>query len=581
MDILGVNTGHDAGIALIRDGVFVELISEERFSRIKGHQGFPISCVAYVRRKYGVHHFDRVVVISASGRYLTPLMGIPENVVCRARQGEKLFAKSIMYRLGILQIWRQLRIQSVHLSQPFVKKKIDALLKQHFPTERITHMEHHLAHAWSALAFDPSLEDGIVVTLDGEGDGLCGSINKIENGHVRRLAAFPAGTGIGTLYGKVTEFLGMKRNEHEFKVMGLAPYAKPSHGEIVLAEFRRLLAYDADKMKFRAAFNMQYAKYYFIAHNYIRYRFDTIAYAIQRFTEELVSTVVASLRKRYAPPAFYFAGGVFMNIKLNQKLSEQETVGCHFTPSSGDESLAIGAAKYGYEMETRDQVQPISTLYLGTEYSDSDVQDVLFNLDPESYIVKFFGKESAPIERKIASLLAKKEVVARFKGRMEWGARALGNRSILANPSDASAVRRINEMIKSRDFWMPFAPTILDDCADEYLENWEPSPYMAIGFATKKECRHKLAACIHPYDFSCRPQILTRESNPDYYRLIEWFRDDTGIGAILNTSFNLHGYPIVETPADALNVLKNSELRYLAIGNYLVSKNAKLESKPS
>lgn len=581
MNILGVNTGHDAGIALIRDGIFVEIISEERFSKIKSHQGFPSLCVAYVRRKYGIRHFDRVVVISASGRYLTPLMGISENIAYRTRQGEELFVKSIMYRLGILQIWRQFRLLKVYLSQPLVKKKIDALMKRHFPTEHVEHMDHHLAHAWSALAFGPKLEDGIVVTLDGEGDGLCGSINKIENGHVRRIAAFPAGTGIGTLYGKVTEFLGMRRNEHEFKVMGLAPYAKPSHGEIVLADFRRLLAYDADKMKFKAAFNMQYAKYYFIAHDYIRYRFDTVAYAIQRFTEELVSTMVASLRKCYSPPTFYFAGGVFMNIKLNQKLVRQETADCYFTPSCGDESLAIGAAKYGYETGTTNQAQPISALYLGTEYSDTDVKTALSELEPEAYIVRYFEEGSVPIEREIAALLAKKEVVARFKGRMEWGARALGNRSILGNPSDASVVRRINEMIKSRDFWMPFAPTILDDCAEEYLENYRPSPYMAIGFATKKTRRHELVACIHPYDFSCRPQILTRESNSDYYRLIEWFKDESGIGAVLNTSFNLHGYPIVETPVDALNVLKNSGLRHLAIGNYLVSKNAKHEAESS
>jgi carbamoyltransferase len=206
------------------------------------------------------------------------------------------------------------------------------------------------------------------------------------------------------------------------------------------------------------------------------------------------------------------------------------------------------------------------------EFTNSQIEDEIkkVGLD-KGFSVDFVDD----IEKQTAELLAKGEIVARFKDRMEWGARSLGNRSILADPSSFDKVREINLAIKQRDFWMPFAPSIISERQEEYIENPKKikAPYMVMGFHTKKRAQKELASAIHSYDFTARPQLLEENYNPSYYNLITNFEKLTGIPALLNTSFNLHGYPIVCTPIDAIDTLKKSGLKHLAIGNYLISKN--------
>jgi len=263
-----------------------------------------------------------------------------------------------------------------------------------------------------------------------------------------------------------------------------------------------------------------------------------------------------------------------MNVKLNLKIMEMPEVRKFFVfPSCGDESLAIGAAYYGYEQVCKDKgknvdIEPLGDLYKGPEYSNEYIENVL---KKESGIVYSFFDN---IEEKIVELLTKKEIVARFAGRMEWGARALGNRSILADASNYEVVKIINEMIKQRDFWMPFAPTILKEREDDYIVNPKkvPAPYMILAFNSKEKAKKDLVAAMHPYDYTLRPQILEKEENEKYYKIIKIFEEMTGMGGILNTSFNLHGYPIVCSPEDAIHVFKNSGLKYLALENWLVKK---------
>jgi carbamoyltransferase len=342
---------------------------------------------------------------------------------------------------------------------------------------------------------------------------------------------------------------------------------------LTITKIRKIIWINKKEGTFESSINVQYAKYRFLIDNLSNHRFDSIAWGIQKFTEELVLDFIKETLKKYDAQDVYFSGGVFMNIKLNQIIkSEIADRNLYFTPSCGDESLAIGAAKSGYDQETNLYSQSITDLYLGTKYTDEEIAITLKELGTDEFIITDYTKGEFGVEGAVASLLSKNEIVARFKGRMEWGARALGNRSILANPSDLNAVKKINEAIKNRDFWMPFAPTILDTLADNIIFNQSPSPYMTLGFNTKPNMILKLNACVHPYDGTCRPQILTRNANPEYYQLITSFAEYSEIGAILNTSFNLHGKPIVESTADAIETLKLSDLRHLAIGNYLVSK---------
>lgn len=575
--VLGINVGHDSGVALVRGGIFIEIISEERFSRQKGHLGFPHRSLDYVKNKYSINTFDRVVVISGGGRYKTIFYNEEINKILRQQHKgdiEDLFTASILFKYKILYALNALQQLKKVFKQYFRKRKINEFLKEKFPNQEILHLDHHMAHAWGALAFTDCSQDQLIITLDGEGDGLSGSICTYKNNQLKRCNTVLAKNSIGTLYGRVTDFLGMKRNEHEYKVMGLAPYAKEKSGQAVLDKFKEILWLSNDSLNFESAFDMQFAHYYMVTNNFSNYRFDSIAWAIQEFTESTVLKFVQAGLKKFKTQNLILGGGVFMNIKLNQKiLATCDLKAFNPTPSSGDDSLAIGAAKFGYDTLSDKKTKQIKNLYLGTEYTDTEIKQHLDNLDADNYDIRYF-KGEYEIEQEVARLLSQNEIVARFKGRMEWGSRALGNRSILANPTTYDNIRTINEAIKNRDFWMPFAPSILAERADDYLINPQAffSPFMAVGFATNNEKVNEFVAAIHPYDKTCRPQVISKEANPTYHSLIKSFEKITGSGVILNTSFNLHGQPIVEHPTNALETLKQSGLRYLAIGNYLVSK---------
>src|SRR5207302_1073541 len=270
-------------------------------------------------------------------------------------------------------------------------------------------------------------------------------------------------------------------------------------------------------------------------------------------------------------------GGVFMNVKANMLIADETWLGDLFVfPSCGDESNAVGAAYLGYldlcaESGGRAAPKPFGPAYLGPDIQESEIEAVIENRDLAS---RYRVSEHTAIEEKIAELLVSDGVVARCAGRMEFGARALGNRSILANPSDHRVVPLINRMIKNRDFWMPFAPTILAERAADYLVNPKglASPYMMLAMPTRPEVLEALVAAVHPQDGTARPQILERTWNPEYHAVIAEFERRTGIGAVLNTSFNLHGEPVVCSAGDAVDTFERSGLPHLAVGRWLISK---------
>ena len=395
---------------------------------------------------------------------------------------------------------------------------------------------------------------------------------------------------LGLLYCAVVDLLGMSRNEHEFKVMGLAPYAKISSGEKVYDKLKELVIYDEESMTLKSRFPLQKATEYLIANEYFNHRFDSIAYGMQKLTETILVKMAKHTLNKFEVNNLAIGGGVFMNVKANQKILELDEVK-DFTvsPSCGDESLAIGAAVYGYikNYDYKD-IKKVENIYWGSEYTDEEIKKVIDEYNYEgknedgspilasSIKVEYFDEKNVnKIEKKVAELLADNNVVGRLSGRAEWGARALGNRSILANPSSMDNVKLINEMIKNRDFWMPFATSLLYESASEYLYNskMKLAPYMAITFETKENANKSIVAALHPYDMTSRPQTVTKEANEKYHNLITEFRNITGIGGVLNTSFNLHGEPNVENPYDAIRTFDLSGMKYVAIGNYLLSKN--------
>jgi carbamoyltransferase len=377
----------------------------------------------------------------------------------------------------------------------------------------------------------------------------------------------------------------MSRNEHEFKVMGLAPYAKATSGEKVYEKLKKLVWFDEEGMTLRSSIPQHkavaYATHYFVAHNFHHHRFDSLAYGIQKLTEELIKDIARASIKKYGITDIAVGGGVFMNVKANQHLLNlKDVTSLTVVPSCGDESLALGACAYGYSLLNNgdlSKLKKVDNLYLGSSYTNEDIKATLEEMkdDLKDCTISYFDPSKGEIiEHKIAELLSQNYVVGRLKGRAEWGARALGNRSILANPSSKDNVKLINEMIKGRDFWMPFATSLLYEERHKYLHVVKDhfAPYMAITFDTKEEAHKDIIAALHPYDLTSRPQIVTQEMNPSYHTLIKHFNTLTGIGGILNTSFNLHGEPNVETPRDALRTFLNSGLPYVAVGDYLVGK---------
>jgi carbamoyltransferase len=246
-------------------------------------------------------------------------------------------------------------------------------------------------------------------------------------------------------------------------------------------------------------------------------------------------------------------------------------------PSAGDESTAIGAAYQGYldhcahnGLDGR-RIAPLKDLYLGVQYTNDDVRTFIRNNKLED---SFYIYEEKDVEKRIAELLARYIVVARLRGKMEWGARALGNRSILANPSNYAVVRILNDQIKSRDFWMPFAGTVLAERFNDYLlpTKRTDNSNMMVAYDTTARAQKELIAAIHPYDYTMRAQVLTKEYNPRYHALISEFQRLTSIGGIVNTSFNLHGEPMVCSPDDALHSLRESGLEVVAIEDFVISK---------
>jgi len=368
----------------------------------------------------------------------------------------------------------------------------------------------------------------------------------------------------------------MKPDEHEYKLMGLAPYAKADYIQGPLRVFRNTQFVDGLKFGFHETPTDQF---YYFKDRLEGFRFDAIAGALQAYTEDILVQWAVNGLKETGARDMVFGGGAAMNVKAMMRIAERSEVGDLFVcPCPSDESLAIGAAYVFMHdrlsadgIDPRTVLQPLPHAYLGPSCERAEAERAVepFHGNPAYRVQEDLSAQD------IASLLAAGHVLGRCVGGSEFGARALGNRSILADPRKAEVVRTINDKIKSRDFWMPFAPTILASRAGDYLVNPKRlcAPYMTVGFATSEEGKRALAAGIHPADGTCRPQILEREQNPSYYDLIAAFEAQTGVGALLNTSFNLHGEPIVQTAADAVRVFTLSGLDGLIVDRWLVTKS--------
>jgi carbamoyltransferase len=582
--VLGISETHCATATVLRDGEIVGCASEERFSRLKNDAGYPRRAVDGLLGDLGIapRDVDRVVLagsripsydwmnrVMRDEAYMRRYYGVGLEAPRRGLAGR---ARKLGAKLGLLD--------PAPGKAPLTEGERRGHVTGHLrlAADRVKVVDHHTCHAAAAYYGSPfGGRPALVLTNDNSGDGLCGTVSSASGTTLTRHEATPSGPGsLGSFYTLVTLLLGMKPGEHEYKVMGLAPYAPTRETERAVAALGRVFAMSEGQPSL-FEWRRRGPLYRALLEATLGLRFDGIAGGAQQLLEEALVRWTRLAHKRHGGERLALGGGVFMNVKANMLIAEEDWLGELFVfPSCGDESNAVGAAYLGYldlcaEAGRAASPRPFGPAYLGPDVKDAEIEDVIRRRDLAS---RHRVSEPAAIEERIADLLVSDGVVARCAGRMEFGARALGNRSILANPSDHRVVDVINRMIKSRDFWMPFAPTILRERETDYLLNPRglASPYMMLAFPTNAKGRDQIVAAIHPQDGTARAHILEEAWNPPYYRVIREFERRTGIGAVLNTSFNLHGEPLVASAEDAVDTFERSGLPHLALGHWLISK---------
>ncbi len=589
MYILGIHQSHNATAVLLKNGIIIAAVSEERFTRNKNQFGIPFQSIKYCLDTAGItpEDVDKIVIpgsswpnfissLETSGRQHTTQYKFLYFLRAITNQFYSVLLY-IGYKFPILKMLSQAYQKLFYriISIIFYPQIIQLLIEKFgFKKEKIIIIDHHLAHAYSAVFASPfiSTKNSVLVfTCDGEGDGLCATISMLQNNTLVRKVAISEANSLGALYACVTVYLGMKALEHEYKVMGLAPYASVKNANIAYNKFSSILQLNKESLNFKHKYTPNLMDLVMIKEFY-RIRFDAIAAGIQKLTEDLLTNWIREAIKKYKINTIACGGGVFMNVKANMLISQLPEVKHMFVmPSCGDESNAIGAVYWGYKELTGKTPSPLKDLYLGPQYSDAEIGATLRRLKIRQ---KYQVTSPKHLSRSIADVISKGKVVAIFHDRLEFGARALGNRSILADASRWEVVEMINKMVKSRDFWMPFAPVILDTWANRYLVNPKKisTPYMIMAFPSTTLAQQHLKAAMHPYDKTLRPQVIQENWNPFYYQILKDYEAITGMGGCLNTSFNIHGEPIVCTPEDAISTFERSGLKYLAMEKYLIQK---------
>ena len=590
MNILSLYWGICSTAALFDGNKIVAAVSEERFSRIKNDDRFPEKSINYCLKAVGLkgRDIDGVAIASMDAGSLFDILArksqwTVEDYVRQQHEvwypilynNKKIDFKKVFndkFDFSIYPTWYwKTAINNPENFSSDVIKIISKYLE--INENKIRRIEHHRCHAvYSYLSSPYRGEKVLGITIDGLGDGLNATIGIFDESGKYRRVYHTNQCYIGRIYRYITLLLAMKPNEHEYKVMGLSPYGEKT-SEQAYNIFKDTLYVDGLDFKWK---NKPKDSYFWFKNKLEGCRFDGIAAGLQKWTEDLITQWVINAINKFGINKIILGGGVAMNVKAVGRLMELDEVeGIFVGGSSSDESMALSSGICMYEDIKEEKklkwenkkLYPMKNLYLGPEASEDQEREAIKRIKGDEYEIKTIFTAND-----IARLLKQGKILARCVGRMEFGARALGNRSILADPLDIRVVEKINNKIKNRDFWMPFAPVIMDKHVPNYLMTKKNvlSPYMAIAFKTTLKGYEAMAAASHPSDKTVRPQILSESDNPPLYRILTEFEKITGRGALLNTSFNLHGHPIVNTPEEAIDVLQKSKLDGLVLNNYLI-----------
>jgi carbamoyltransferase len=556
----------------MKNGNILAAIQEERLQYKKNYSGFPTQAINWVL-EYSNVRLTEIDCFAFNGEHMPGVGAINggsrDDILEEYKNAgsSKVKFKRIIKSLGGDKFYTSLR----------KRQRLDNLIKIGGDVSKVRFVNHHICHASAAYyGWGNYSDDILILTCDGAGDRVCATISKGSNGHIQFIDSVAESESVCNIYAVITYLMGMIPLEHEYKIMGMAPYVSKNKCRAIADMFWRHFQFDTRnpvKWKRTNGFPPTYYSISFLKKMLECVRFDYVMGGLQLFFEELMVQWVKNCIKSTGLTRLALSGGAFMNVKTNKLIMELDEVEDLFVyPSCGDETNAMGACYYVYSQARNfKDIEPLKQFYFGPDFNDEEILAAIKDYDFNDIKIEY--KKLEDIDNIVAKILNQNEVVARFHGREEFGARALGNRSILANPSNNNAIREINDMIKNRDFWMPFATSILKEFSHDYIINPRniPSPYMILSFDTTDK-DDEIVAGIHPYDRTIRPQIVSPEFNQGYYNLIKEFHRITGIAGVLNTSFNLHGFPIVHTPKYSLTVFQESGLKYLAIGSYLIEK---------
>jgi len=599
--ILGISAFyHDSAAALIIDGKIIAAAQEERFTRKKHDPSYPYNAVEFVLKfsNLSLSQIDHIIFYEKPFLKFERLL---DTYVAFAPKGFSQFVKSI-------PIWLRERL--------FQKKMLINSLKEHdknFNKEtNILFSEHHLSH--TASAFYPSpFEDSIILTADGVGEWSTTTvaIGKGNNLEIKKEIYFPH--SLGLLYSAFTYYAGFKVNSGEYKLMGLAPYGEPKYQDKIKNELIDIkpdgsFRINQDYFNYTTGLTMTNSRFHKLFgekprnsenEKITQFHMD-IAASIQKVTEEVMLTLARSLRQEYNISNLCLAGGVALNCVANGKILEEKIFdNVWIQPAAGDAGGSIGAALALFYLELKNErkisnFDSMNGSYLGPEYSQSEIE-----VELKKAGAKFKVMDKDSLINKAAEDLSSGNVIGWFQGRMEFGPRALGGRSILGDPRSSTMQKKLNLKVKYRESFRPFAPSVLRDDVSNWFNLSVDSPYMLLvanvndnkqlkmndeqkklfGIDKLNIKRSEIPAVTH-VDYSARIQTVHEDINPKYFNLIKKFKEKTGCPVIVNTSFNIRGEPIVNTPTEAYNCFMGTELDKLIIGNcYLDKKEQSLSLK--
>lgn len=568
MKILGIHGNfHDdtwvneSSVSLVIDGALVNCIAEERLSRIKVDGSFPNKAIKDVLKSANltIADIDQIAITS-----LHPA------------QTNKKYLKSAITTYFDTGVFLTKKIKNFGWNYIYNLLKAPKVFYREVEGKKfeLNHYDHHMCHAAGAY-YCSQFDEALVITLDGGGDGLDGGAYIGKGNKLERFLEIPHFQSPGTMYSAITHDLGFKRHRHEGKITGLAAFGNPDIARLGLQD---LMKYDIKKHRFISKGvaehhnNLQSKSKYFFPLLGKFSKEDLAAVTQQIFENEVLKFVMDAHKmakeKGYSFSKICLSGGCFANVKLNQRIYQSGLFdNIYVFPAMGDDGLSAGAALLHYyhlkPAADRDRSKT-DNIYLGGSFTDGEIEQAL-----KEFNLKY--KRVEEIEETVATLLAKGKVVARFNGRMEYGPRALGNRSVIAAAYDKSINDWLNKKFNRTEF-MPFAPSMIEEYAGDYLvdfKNESAADFMTITYDIKEGMAQKIPAVVH-IDNTARPQIVHKSTNPSYHKIIHEFYKLTGVPVVLNTSFNMHEEPIVYTPQDGIRGFIDAQLDYLAIGNYLV-----------